>query len=569
MAEETQPLRRRKNGAPMSSTPRGSEEIPLEADQTGWQAPYDGPDSTGKAAGTGLPFELNGSHHAQIAQAVFMQERLGVAIAGRDGRIERVNQALANLLQYSQEELAGTHMEDLIHDPDQRQILHELPASQPAGQGTASAVVSLARKSGDTIPCLVDSRPICDENGKANHFLLFVADSRSASDADERNRFESELCHAQSLQTLGMLAGGVAHDFNNALEVIIGFASLARIRLSTADPLHEPLKIIEESAKGAASLARQLLDVSKDNPDDEELVDTNALLGTALSIVSRTFDRKIRIEHRIDSHLPCIRGSRNRLAQAILNLCINARDAMQQGGTMVIEGALQTLKPGDTRLPASNSPGHYVQISVRDTGEGISAETIKKIFVPLFSTKSHGRGFGLGLPMVDRIVKDAHGFIAVSSKPGEGSEFSLYLPAIFSKRPQAVNCRKSRMVSGRGGVLVVDDEPRVLEFLEKGLTRLGYQVVTAESGSKACEIYSRRSKEIKCILLDLIMPGMSGLEVYARLRDINPNVKVILSSGYSSGHIRQKAEEAGSPEFLEKPFTLEQLSQTLQKIQQN
>ena len=386
---------------------------------------------------------------------------------------------------------------------------------------------------------------------------------------ENNERSEKEIYRSHALETLGMLAGGVAHDFNNALEVIIGFASLARIRLSAADPLHEPLKIIEESAQGAADLARSLLDVSKDNPDDNGPVEPEELIKSVLKIISRTFDRKVRIEHPIASQLPCMKGSRGRLQMAILNLCINARDAMPQGGTLVIEGELQTLKPGDTRLPAACMPGDYVRIGVRDTGEGIPADILEKIFVPLFTTKGTSHGYGLGLAMVERIVREAQGFIAVTSKPGEGSEFSLYLPAVFDQPPRETRNIADQMVGGRGRVLVVDDEPRILQFLEKGLSRLGYEVETAESGSKACEIYSRKGESFQCVLLDLIMPGMGGLETYARLKAIDPEVRVILSSGYSSGRTRQEAVEAGSPEFLEKPFTLEVLSQALQKIQEN
>lgn len=380
---------------------------------------------------------------------------------------------------------------------------------------------------------------------------------------------DKDLYRAQALQTLGLLAGGVAHDFNNALEVIIGFASLARIRLSPADPLHEPLKIIEESAKGAADLARSLLDVSTDKPDDGEPVDAGELMGTVLSIITRTFDRKIEIVHHMAPQLPGVKGNRSRLQQAVLNLCINARDAMEQGGTLVLEGTLQTLDAGDNRLPAGRAPGPYVRIGVRDTGVGIPAELLERVFVPLFTTKEPGRGSGLGLAMVDRIVREAQGFIAVTSKPGKGSEFSLYLPAVFGQQPRATNSRSRQMMASGGRVLVVDDEPRVLQFLEKGLSRLGYEVETARSGSIACEIYSRNSKNINCVLLDLIMPGMTGLEVYARLKEINPKVRVVLSSGYSSGQVRRKAVEAGGLEFLEKPFTLEDLSLALQKVQDN
>jgi|GEM_PF-1874708 PAS domain S-box-containing protein len=507
--------------------------------------------------------------HAQVTEALFEQDRIGVAIVGLDGRILRVNRALATLLQSSPKELVGMAFEVLAAEVARG---HGAGSTEegPPGQHRLSEFVShLRRKSGDTVACLVDSYVISGEDGRASHFLVFVADARSAMDSDQRSWLEDELHQARALQTLGTLAAGVAHDFNNALEVIIGFASLARIRLSSSDPLHEPLKIIEESARGAAELAQQLLDVSKDEPDAKEPVDVEELVRTVVSIISRTFDRKIRIDYRISGQLPCVEGGRNRLVRAVLNLCINARDAMPKGGTLTLTAEPQTINPGDPRLKTGCTPGHYVRIAVRDSGEGMPSEIMEKIFVPHFTTKSAGRGSGLGLALVDRIVKDANGFISVASKPGEGSEFALYLPAAPGERPSTAHRQAGRLMSGRGRVLVVDDEPRVLEFLEKGLTRLGYDVVPAESGRRACEIYSRQSEEISCVLLDLIMPGMSGLEAYARLRDINPRVRVILSSGYSSGGIRQEAAEVGGPEFLAKPYTLEELSQALQKIQQN
>jgi PAS domain S-box-containing protein len=573
MAEGTQPSKRPNHDAVIGPGTKPSGEICVRADGGKQSAAHVFPSSQIEPSDSGMKsvtgFNLSDSQHAQVTAAAFEQEQVGVAIADVDGRIQHVNRALANLLCYSPEELTGTHLESLARPG--RETQESLPGKESiaGGNRTSPSVNCLTRKSGDTIACAVDSHAIHDDNGNVTHFLVFVTHVQPSGPAEDLNRLEPELYRSQALQTLGMLAGGVAHDFNNALEVIIGFTSLARIRLSRGDPLHEPLKIIEESAKGAAGLARQLLDVSKDNPEEEGPVDTKELVGTALDIITRTFDRKIRIEHRFAAQLPCVKGNRGRLEQAILNLCINARDAMQEGGTLALEATLQTLKPGDARLPSSSAPGDYVRIAVRDTGEGMQAEILEKIFVPLFTTKGPGRGFGLGLAMVDRIVKETEGFISVTSKPGEGSEFSLYLPAVFVDRKRAKRTRSSQVLSGRGGVLVVDDEPRVLEFLEKGLTRLGYEVVTADNGSKACEIYSRKCEEISCVLLDLIMPGMGGLEAYSRLKDINPRVRVILSSGYSSGRIRREAVEAGSLEFLEKPYTLEELSEALQKIRQN
>ncbi len=573
MAERTQHSRRPSSGGNVNRSPGPSQQSSHKAHGELQVVSKVCPTarSMGNASETqsGVVFHLSGPQHTQVLQAIFSQDRIGVAIVSAEGKIQHVNRALADLLQCDQEELTGRPLESLIRSAGPGQDIRGR-IERFSGERHASPTVNyLASKSGETIPCLIDSYAIHDEDRKITHFLVFVADARSRRDAEERNHFEGRLHQAQALQILGVLAGGVAHDFNNALEVIIGFASLARVRLSASDPLHEPLKIIEESAKGAADLARQLLDISKDKPDEVRDIEAGDLVNSVVAIISRTFDRKIRVKHRVDTQLPYIKGIRNRLQQAILNLCINARDAMREGGSLSIEATSQVLSPDDPRILPSSGPGNYVRISVRDSGIGMSAEVMKQIFVPLFTTKRTGQGFGLGLAMADRIVKEAGGFISAVSKQGQGSEFFLYLPAVLNSAPPTVMARSSRLISGRGRILVVDDEPRVLEFLEKGLTRLGYQVVPAESGNKACEIHSRECNEISCVLLDLIMPGMSGLDTYGRLRDINPGVRVILSSGYSSGRVRREAVEAGSAEFLGKPYTLEELSQALQKIQQN
>jgi two-component system cell cycle sensor histidine kinase/response regulator CckA len=572
MKEVTRPSRRFNKAVSTGITVKGPENIRRkdgDRQAVTCAAPQDkiSPGDCGESARPEL--YMSHSQHAQITQAVLDQTILGVAFVGLDSRIQFANRPLAALLRYSQEELKGIGLDSLIGGPGHAQALLQGTTTSQTEQTEPPAATYLTRKTGDTVACLIDSRAIHDENGRTAHFLVFVSPAPSGNQAQEPSQIESELYSSQGLQTLGTLAGGVAHDFNNALEVILGFTSLAQLRLSPADPLHEPLKIIEESAKGAAGLARRLLDVSRDNPDDEGPMDTGELIGTTLSIITRTFDRKIRIEHRIGPHLPLINGNRNRLQQAILNLCINARDAMEQGGTLSIEAGMETLQSRDARLPESSPPGQYVRIAIRDTGEGIPPEIMKRIFVPMFTTKGPGRGHGLGLTMVQKIVSEAQGFISVSSTPGEGSDFSLYFPAISGQQRQALDSRRGQMLAARGRVLVVDDEPRVLQFLEKGLTRLGYEVLTAESGHTACEIYSRKSAGINCVLLDLIMPGLGGLETYARLKDINPSVRVILSSGYSSGRIRRDALESGSPEFLEKPYTLEELSQALQKFQNN
>ncbi len=505
-----------------------------------------------------------------VLQSMFEQQQFGVALADLDGTIKTANQALAELLGYLPADLAGKQIAELAPE-DARAMLRE--AVEQASVQSPPPTLPLhryIRNSGETAWCSTSLSVIPRTHGKPAVLLMLVADRNAMKQAEEaRSRLESELLQAQKIQTLGMLAGGVAHDFNNALEVIMGFASLALLRLSPGDPLHEPLKIIADSAAGAAALAHELLDAARIDEAHAEPVDVAELVNSVVNIITRTFDRKIRVEHRVEAQAPYIRGFRGRFEQAILNLCLNARDAMPAGGTLAVEAITETFAANDPRLPAHYPEGAYVRITVRDTGVGMSPQVMEHMCKPLFTTKAPGQNAGLGLTMVERIIKEAGGFISAASAPSEGTEFALYLPAVSTKESFRPKNHASQLVTGRGTVLVVDDEPRVLDFLEKGLTRLGYKVLCAETGKLACEIYSRRSQDVICVLLDMIMPDISGIETYGLLRDINPGVKVILSSGYSSERVKRQVEEACGADFLGKPYTLETLSQAIQKAQHN
>ena len=516
--------------------------------------------------------ELERDAHEEnaVVESMFAQGELGVALAGLDGTIRRANAVLGERLGYSPADLAGKRISELVPAEEQDKFLQ---AEQQVSSGEPHPGFALhryVRNSGEAIWCTTHLTTVWDAQGEPAFLLVLAADGSARKQAeDARDHLKNELLQSQKIQTLGMLAGGVAHDFNNALEVIIGFASLARLRVRMGDPLHEPLKIIEESAKGAAMLAHDLLEAARGDEAEAQPVEVADLVGSVVRIITRTFDRKIRVEHRIEAQMPFIRGFHSRFEQAILNLCLNARDAMPGGGTLTLEAATETFPADDPRLPPSFPAGSYVRIVVRDTGIGMPPEVLEHICEPLFTTKSPGQNAGLGLTMVERIVQDAGGFIMVSSLPSEGAEFALYLPAVATPAPRLPKAPPRQLMPGRGTVLVVDDEPRVLDFLEKGLTRLGYKVLCAQSGKLACEMYSKQPQKVVCVLLDMIMPEMSGLETYAKLRDINPQVKVILSSGYSSERVKREAVEAGGADFLGKPYTLETLSQALHKFRQN
>jgi two-component system, cell cycle sensor histidine kinase and response regulator CckA len=281
--------------------------------------------------------------------------------------------------------------------------------------------------------------------------------------------------------------------------------------------------------------------------------------------VASTFDRNITVAVRMSSEPLWVKAEPSYLEQALLNMCINARDSMPQGGTLTLEAtatSLEQLQPG---LPRTCVPGSYASISIQDTGAGIAPETLPWIFDPFFTTKEPDRGTGLGLAMVFGFVKSHEGLVKVESESGRGARFTISLPMVPAPDPQADAGRLGQIQQGRGTVLVVDDEPLVRAFAAEGLKVLGYQVWVAEDGKQALRIYEEHRGKIDCVLLDLIMPELGGLETFRRMRAFNPQVRAVFASGYSNGAILRDAPEARSASFLGKPYTLEGLSMALRK----
>jgi nitrogen-specific signal transduction histidine kinase/CheY-like chemotaxis protein len=382
---------------------------------------------------------------------------------------------------------------------------------------------------------------------------------------EERNRLQQQLFQAQKMEALGTLAGGIAHDFNNLLSVMLGFASLARQRLSSDDPLQDSMGMIEQSAQRAAELTRQLLGFARPERQQVKPVCVDDVLERVRRMVGRTFDRKIAIVVQKESAPLWVNAEPSYLEQALLNMCINARDAMPDGGTLTLAAGRASSGEGSTGAAGGGAAGQLVRIAVQDTGAGIAPETLPRVFEPFFTTKEPGRGTGLGLAMVYGFVKNHDGFVHVESEPGHGARFIVSLPLIPAPAPQRQMVGLENIQPGRGTVLVVDDEPLVRAFAEAGLKGLGYQVLVAENGMQALQMFEQRGTEIDCVLLDLIMPELSGLETFRRLREADPKLRVVFASGYSTGEILRDAPDARAAGFIGKPYTLEGLSQALRK----
>jgi len=375
---------------------------------------------------------------------------------------------------------------------------------------------------------------------------------------EERAYLREQLAQAQRMESIGLLAGGIAHDFNNLLGGILGYASFLKTRLAETDPMYRYVDTIERSGIRAAELTSQLLAFARGGKYDTKPVKVERIIEETLQIVGRTFDRSIEIVTRIDRSLPAIEADAGQIQQVLMNLFVNARDAMPGGGRLIIEAHSMVLDEDYAKKRLGAKPGPYVVVSVTDTGVGMDKQTLSRVFEPFFTTKEKGKGTGLGLAVVYGIVKNHGGFIRVYSEVGEGTTFRVFLPASEKEEvPQG-----EQMIPLRGGnelILVVDDEESIRTLVADVLGSYGYKVLTAKDGEEAIEIYRERYSEISLVILDMIMPKMGGHETFRKLREINRDVRAILSTGFSQNGRAQEILREGVRGFIQKPYNVQDL----------
>ncbi len=384
-------------------------------------------------------------------------------------------------------------------------------------------------------------------------------------DISAQKKLESQFLQSQRMESIGTLAGGIAHDFNNLLMGIQGNASVMILDLKPEDPLHENIKSIERCVKSGARLTKQLLGFARGGKYVVKPTGLNKVVNRTSQIFGRT--RK-----QINIHLEKLRDiwmvnvDVGQIEQVLLNLYVNAWQAMTHGGDLYIETENVTLDGDYVKTkPYHVEPGNYVKVSVTDNGIGMDKNIQKRIFEPFFTTKEVGQGSGLGLASAYGIVKNHGGLINCYSEPGHGTTFNVYLPAY----KKAVTEEKEPVevaLKGSGTVLLVDDEELVVNIGKRMLEGLGYEVVPAKSGDEALKIYSHRPGGIDLVLLDLIMPHMHGGDVFDRIKEINPQARVLLSSGYSLNGQAEKIMERGCDGFIQKPFNTVQLSRKIREI---
>ncbi len=383
----------------------------------------------------------------------------------------------------------------------------------------------------------------------------------------EKEALKERLQRAQKMEAVGTLAGGIAHDFNNILQTILGYTQLSLIESEIPPRVINHLEEIQTSAQNATSLIRRLLLFCRKVDSQHRPVNLNQQIRHLAHMLERTIPRMIEIELRLDDDLERINADGNLLEQILMNLGVNARDAMPDGGRLSFHTQNVQLDDAFCAAHPGANPGPHVQLTVSDTGIGMPDRIRAHIFDPFFTTKKNGQGTGLGLAMVYGIVKEHAGFITCDSKLGQGTVFSLYFPAIDEKGEDEVTQIEVRekFPGGTETILLVDDEKGIRNFGQQILEKFGYTVITAQSGEEALQIYSRSQTPIDLVIIDLSMPGMGGLRCIEFLREMRPNCRIIITSGYAAKDQVNLALEAGAQEYVAKPYSIREL---LPKIHQ-
>ena len=480
-----------------------------------------------------------------------------ILMLDKNRKIVSCNRAFLNLFGYTHDEVSGQSVRIIHPSDDSFRSFGQAAYPVIESHDSFRAEWGFARKDGGIIPAETVTSIITGPEGSVRGYVAIIRD------ITEKQQIQSQLHEAQKMEAIGTLAGGIAHDFNNLLMTIQGNASLM---LLDADPSlkdYNSLRNIQAQVRSGAKLTAQLLGYARKGKYEVKPIEFNTLVKDVSDTFGRT-RKEVTIQKELAADLPPIEADEGQMEQLLLNLFVNAADAMPTGGYLVVKTTHTAHEDMAGKL-YDPKPGSYVSVAITDTGVGMDKLTQERIFEPFFTTKEMGRGTGLGLASVYGIAKSHGGYIDVESEKGRGTTFTVFLPISKQTLPVRVES-PGQVVEGSETVLIVDDEDLVLQVGASLLERLGYDVHKAHSGQEAIALYEEKSTAIDLVILDMIMPQLGGGQVYDKLKETNPEVKVLLSSGYAVEGQASDILRRGCDGFIQKPFTIEALSQKVREV---
>jgi len=496
----------------------------------------------------------------EVVTSFLGSQVLGVVVLDEKRVCRIFNKGMEELTGCKQKDMIGSKILEIIFSEEDRAGIRKALNS---GESINNREMEISAANGIRRDVIFSMTPKYSRGGKLSGCLMVMTDNT------EKKRLRKLLIQSQKMETVGEMAGGIAHDFNNLLEGILGYTTFLMDTREEDEYLQDKLKVIEETARKASRLTSRLLSFSGDLGLENKPVDCNLVIAEVAKLLRRTIDKNIGIKLEPCADLRAVIGSVVRLEQAFLNVCLNARDAMPDGGEIVITTENTTIDSSYPRLSLNMEMGEYVRVSISDTGVGMSDEIKEKVFEPFFTTKKRDNGTGLGLSMVYGIVKNHGGFVNIYSEVGEGTTFSIYLPSGGERDmlEETVPAVKEKVPMGSGEtVLLVDDEPVVRELGIDMLESLGYRVLIAEDGWQGEIMFKKNIEEIDIVVLDIVMPGESGGELLKFIKKLSPEMPVLISSGFNRDRVDERMLESEEIEFIQKPYSMDELGIEIGKL---
>ena len=487
-------------------------------------------------------------------RSLFENSRDVIYITTLEGKIVEFNPAGIALFGYSKEEIIGADILTLYQAPEDRAKFKETIRQKGY---VRDYEIKFRKKDGTRIDCLLSSTFWQSEDGDVVGYQGIIRD------ITDQKRMMAQFQQGQKMEAIGTLAGGIAHNFNNLLMTIQGNTSLMLMKTPPDHPHYKKLKTIEEHIQYGSDLSRQLLGFARGSQQQPKILNLNTIIRMSAKIFAST-KKEITVHTNLTSDLMTVEADPGQIEQTLFNLLVNSGHAMPEGGDVYIQTENTELSAYQLG-PYQHQKGRYIKVSVTDTGIGMDEKTREKIFDPFFTTKEQGQGTGLGLSSVYGIIKNHRGYISVYSEPGKGTTFNIYLPA--SEQPSEKTEKPVEpLLKGTETILIVDDEPMITSVGQIMLTEMGYTVLTANDGATALEIFSHMPQPIHLVILDMIMPKMSGSAVFDQLKTEDPNVRVLLSSGYGINGQASELLDKGCSGFIQKPFNMMELSKKVREV---